>query len=249
MRKPLPPEELKRQRIERFWSRVDKRGPDECWNWTHTINRSGYGQVSSWANIDRGKVQSAHRFSYELVHGPLPRTPSGGYHGTVIAHRCDNRRCVNPAHLFATTQKGNLDDCLAKGRGNKAFGEKAGKAELTEGEVLAIRHDAARGVDRAALAKRHDVCTQTIVDIVVGKTWAHLPLTTRTVAKAPREYNNKPNSGSFKKGCKGNPGPKPERRTADYDAIRALLDSGVSYRDIARRTGTTHTTVRRVAGG
>jgi DNA invertase Pin-like site-specific DNA recombinase len=93
------------------------------------------------------------------------------------------------------------------------------------------------------------VTSQTIVDIVVGKTWAHLPLTTRTVAKAPRTYNDKPNRTSFKKGSKGNPGPKPERRTADYDAIRALLGSGLSYRDIARRTGTTHTTVRRVAGG
>jgi hypothetical protein len=249
MRKTFSAEELRRRRIERFWGRVDKRGHDECWNWKHRVNKSGYGEVRYWANADRGRYQSAHRISWELVHGPLPKTPYGGYHGTVIAHTCDNRRCVNPAHLFATTQKWNLDDCLAKGRGNKAFGERAGKTELTEGEVLAIRHDAARGMDRAALAKRHDVCSQTIVDIVVGKTWAHLPLTTRTVAKAPREYNRKPNRTSFQKGSKGNPGPKPERRTADYDAIRALLSSGASYREIARKTGTTHTTVRRVAGG
>ncbi len=249
MRPPLSPEELLARRTSRFWSRVDKRGPEECWNWLHRRNRGGYGEVRYWAKIDRGAYQSAHRVAYELANGKLPKNPSGGYHGVVVAHRCDNRLCCNPAHLFATDQKGNLDDCLQKGRGNKAFGERSGRAELTEGEVLAIRHDAAREMDRAALAERHDVTTQTIVDIASRKSWKHLPSRKVKVAKAPRAYNTKPNSGSFQKGCKGNPGPKPEARTADYDAIRVLLSSGLSYREIARRTGATHTTVRRVAGG
>jgi hypothetical protein len=211
------------------------------------MNRSGYGLVRLWALADRGKVVTAHRYAWALANGPIPK--GKGAHGTVVAHRCDNRRCCNPAHLFLTDQRGNLQDCLDKGRGNKAFGERSAKAVLTEGDVLAIRHDASRGMDRAALAKRHGVCAQTIVDIVTGKSWAHLPAGGGVVAKAPREYNRKANSGSFKKGCAGNPGPKPERRTADYDAIRALLGSGASYREIARLTGTTHTTVRRVAGG
>lgn len=246
MRTVMDAEELESKRIKRFWSRVDIRGPDECWNWNHAMNRSGYGIVKLWALADRGKAVTAHRFAWAVANGPVPK--GSGYHGTVVAHRCDNRRCCNPAHLFLTDQRGNLQDCLDKGRGNKAFGERAGKTKLTEGEVLSIRHDAARGMDRAALAERHHVTVQTVMDVTTRKSWKHLDSKALRPAKAPRTYNNKPNSGSFQKGCKGNPGPKPERRTADYDAIRALLGSGVSYREIARRTGTTHTTVRRVAG-
>lgn len=233
-------------RADHFWRNVDK-AVEGCWVWQGRLNRQGYGEHRAWDKASRGKYFAAHRLAWELTYGPIPK--GEGYHGTVVAHRCDNRACVRPDHLFLTDQRGNLQDCLDKGRGNKAFGERSAKAVLTEGEVLAIRHDASRGMDRAALAKRHGVCVQTVVDIVAGKTWSHLPAGGGFVAKAPREYNRKPNRGSFKPGGRGNPGPKPERRTADYDAIRALLGSSVSYREIARRTGTTHTTVRRVAGG
>lgn len=234
-------------RLDHFWRHVDKTDPSGCWVWRGKLNRHGYGEHRAWDLASRGKYFAAHRLAWELEVGPIPK--GKGHHGTVVAHRCDNRVCCNPSHLFLTTQRGNLRDCIKKGRARKAFGEDAGRAVLTETAVIAIRTEAAQGVDRATLAERHDVTTQTVVDIARRKSWKHLPSRKVKVAKAPRAYNTKPNSGSFQKGCKGNPGPKPEARTADYDAIRALLSSGLSYREIARRTGTTHTTVRRVAGG
>ena len=249
MRKRLSPEALREKRIARFWSHVDVRGPSDCWNWKHRVNRSGYGEIRFWGADDRGQYRSAHRFSYELVHGLLPKTPYGGYHGIVIAHRCDNRRCVNPAHLFATTQKGNLDDCLTKGRGNKAFGEDAGRARLSEQDVEQIRARAFNGEERGSIADDFGITKQSVVDICSGKTWRHLPHLPMAVAPTTPDHSNaRPNSGSFKPGSKGNPGPKPEKRTIDYAEAKRLHASGLGIREIARRMNTTHTTVRRAVG-
>lgn len=82
--------------MERFWSKVDK--TDECWLWTATITRDGYGQF--WVS---GKMVRAHRFSWELVNGPIPE-------GTQVDHRCHVRRCVNPAHLRLVTHKQNCEN-------------------------------------------------------------------------------------------------------------------------------------------
>jgi hypothetical protein len=85
-RKPVEP---------RFWAKVEKRDIDDCWLWTGQI-RNTYGKL--W-NGER--EVSAHRFSYELEHGPIPD-------GLVIDHRCRNRLCVNPAHLDAVTNRENV---------------------------------------------------------------------------------------------------------------------------------------------
>lgn len=234
-------------RIDLFDRFVDRNGPGGCWVWRGKLNRHGYGEYRCWEKPYRGKYFAAHRLSWEIEVGPIPK--GSGHHGTVVAHRCDNRACVNPAHLFLTTQKGNLDDCLEKGRGNKAFGEKSGRAKLTEEDIDQIRARAFNGEERGSIAKDFGITNQSVVDICAGKTWRHLPhMPLEAAPTTPDHSNAKPNSGSFKPGSKGNPGPKPEMRTIDYAEAKRLRAEGLGIREIARRIGTTHTTVRRAVG-
>lgn len=88
-------------REDRFWAKVDKRGPDECWLWTGVLYPNGYGRFQY---VRRQHVR-AHRFAYELLIGPIPE-------GLVIDHvkerGCTSRACVNPAHLEPVTNRENI---------------------------------------------------------------------------------------------------------------------------------------------
>jgi hypothetical protein len=70
----------------RFWSHVDRRGPDQCWPWL-AATYLGYGRIGI-----RKRLFQAHRVAYELMVGPIPD-------GKHIHHRCENRACCNPAHM------------------------------------------------------------------------------------------------------------------------------------------------------
>ena len=100
---PVCPAE--RTLAERFWSKVDVRGPDECWEWAGATNGKGYGRIKI-----EGRSHSAHVVAWELANEPVPK-------GLCVCHRCDNPLCVNVTHLFIDTQAGNVADMVAKGRG------------------------------------------------------------------------------------------------------------------------------------
>lgn len=133
----------------------------ECWEWTGT-SITGYGVI--YVN---GRPVKAHRFSFEFFNGPIPR----GHH---ICHRCDNPGCVNPAHLFAGTDKENTADMFSKGRGNSPRGTRNRHARLTEEQVLEIRRLHACGRRQSELAQEYGVETPAISKIVLGKNWRYL---------------------------------------------------------------------------
>jgi len=85
---------------ERFWAKVDRRSPNECWLWTAVQNGEGYG--SFWVD---GKKVLAHRWAYEDQVGPIPE---GLQLDHVRARGCRNRNCVNPAHVEPVTQVVNI---------------------------------------------------------------------------------------------------------------------------------------------
>ena len=154
--------------LQRFWSKVDRRGGvRSCWNWTACKQPSGYGQLAS--PDYRGRPLAAHRFSWELHN--KKKVPQGLF----VCHRCDNRACVNPRHLFIGTQKQNIQDCMEKGRyiQNRPVGEGHGMAILSEKDVQKIkalfRKDPTESCKKVGLV--FGVSHHVIYKIKNGKNW------------------------------------------------------------------------------
>lgn len=149
--------------VERFWSKVDKREPGECWPWTAMLNGGGYGRFR-----DRKRKVLAHRYAWEQAHGPIPA-------GMLVCHRCDNPRCCNPAHLFLGTSADNATDRNTKGR--QARGDGNGRAKLTTEIVRDIRSRYADGaVNKSGLARSLGVSGTTIQSVLEHKSWVHVEL-------------------------------------------------------------------------
>lgn len=128
-----------------------------CWLWTGGYLRVGYGKT--WVD---GRTVSAHRASWELHNGRVAD-------GLWVLHRCDNRACVNPGHLFLGSLQDNTDDKCRKGR--QARGARQGRSKLTSKQVIAIRADPRNGLTMAA---EYGVSTALISAIRTGKVWKHI---------------------------------------------------------------------------
>lgn len=141
---------------ERFWEKVDVRGPDECWPWMAGL-RQGYGRFT----ITHGKGVQAHRVAYELTKGPIPP-------GLDVLHDCDFPPCCNPSHLWPGTNLDNVRDSVAKGRRacgdrngahihpqSRPYGERNGAYTHPERHPRGDRHGMHAHPERAARGERH----------------------------------------------------------------------------------------------
>lgn len=154
---------------ERFWEKVDiPHGGFGCWEWTSTMLSNGYGRF----RIGR-KNQLAHRVAWALVHGDYPEDQ--------VCHHCDNRKCVNPAHLFSGTARDNSHDMYLKGRNIVILGEDNPQSKVTEGGVKNIRRRASIGGFGIIkkLAREYGVSHSAISLIVSRKTWKHMDVDER----------------------------------------------------------------------
>lgn len=107
-----------------------------------------------------GKDGYAHRFSWEHHYGPIPE-------GLCVLHRCDNRMCVNPAHLFLGTRADNQQDAADKGR--MPHGEAHWATKLTEAQVMEVVGLLASGQSHSSIARVYGVSRQAITNISLGR--------------------------------------------------------------------------------
>lgn len=139
--------------MKRFWAKVNK--TETCWLWTASTGSNGYGQIM----IEK-RPRRTHRVSWELTYGPIDDNIS-------VLHKCDDRLCVNPEHLFLGSQAQNIADMVQKRRHYTP--------KLDESKVLEIRRLFATGnCDRATLASTFDVDKKTINNVIHRKQWKHI---------------------------------------------------------------------------
>lgn len=155
-----------RKKVElkkRITYKIDKK--TGCWEWSGSNNGNGYGRVSH-----NGKYICAHRGSYIVNVGPIPK-------GLLVLHKCDNRMCVNPDHLFLGTHKDNCHDMYKKGRQAFRKGEKNGMSKLKERDIIDIRKMRGNNDNTYTykdIATIYNVSDRCIRAVIHNETWKHV---------------------------------------------------------------------------
>lgn len=157
----------------RFWARVDKRGPQVlgmrscCWVWIGgRVRRNGvlfYGRLRWPTGSSRHAY--VHRVVIELSTGRFPE-------GEVVLHLCDNMGCVRPSHLRVGTHADNVADKVRKGR--QPRGSSHGIARLREELIPGIRAARAAGMSINKIAEKFGVSSGAIQAVIYGRTWGHV---------------------------------------------------------------------------
>ncbi len=143
--------------VDLFWSRVKTQSKSQCWLWTGSKDKDGYGYFTVGSS-----TRKAHRVAYLLANKSLPQ-------GLCICHSCDTPACCNPRHLWAGSNKENCVDAVRKGR--TLTGTRNRKAKLTESRVRKILALRKQNLTYSQIAKIVPCSDSTVMQIVNGKQW------------------------------------------------------------------------------
>ncbi len=164
--------------IERFWSKVDKRGPDECWEW-QAAKTKGYG-VFCANGMKNGR---AHRIALGMAIG------WEAIKGKSVCHTCDNRACANPKHLYAGDAKTNIMDCIKRNRWKKLpsrYGPDNKNTKLKESQVAYIKLLLANGYGDIRIGQWYGVSRGSIRQIRLGQAWQWVEKATLRAVGSPQ---------------------------------------------------------------
>lgn len=150
---------------ERFWSQVDIRSKEECWQWqSYSHPESGYGILS----VTKLNERYAHRIAYILHYRRK-------IHGEIL-HSCDNRRCVNPHHLKDGTRQENISDRVQRRSDywyERRWGGQSSSRKFSMKEVVEMKQMRKSGLSYIAIAKHFDTQNTTVSNILRGKVQAY----------------------------------------------------------------------------
>lgn len=169
---------------EEYLKKVEKRllnqskRVGECLEWTGRLNPMGYGIFKLRSSETKGLTYvtpkrsnislSTHRVAYKIWVGDIPK-------GLYVLHRCDNRLCIEPSHMYLGTHQDNMNDMMKKNRQNKRPGALHHMTNFTEKEIIEIRRLWKEGLEtQTGLSRKYKVGLSTIHNIVRRKTWAHI---------------------------------------------------------------------------
>lgn len=141
----------------KFWLKVDMSA--DCWPWQGSFFKDPRTKLPSYGKFNQG---SAHRKAWELSYGLIQD-------GMYVLHRCDNKACVRPDHLFLGTQADNMKDRDQKGRA--AHGERHPQAKLQTFQIIQIRKDER---EQRVIAAEYGVAPSLVNAIKQKKIWRHI---------------------------------------------------------------------------